>query len=262
MDQNLGRACPVCGNSIPLRTHGGGNPKLFCSEACRKKQASARRYQRKKAGITLATTPKKPPAPVRHCAECAAELLSTQPRFCSKECWQASHNKARQARTAARLEAYNASRCCITCGGSMLGRERKAKYCSKNCLWAADAKKNSARKRATAAAWREANPEWHKANLLKWRDAHPGHNSASLKLSQMKQLNFAPPWLTEGQVQEIAAFYAKAKLLTQETGVKHEVDHIHPLNGDGFCGLHVPWNLQVLTREENRAKSNKLPEAA
>ena len=37
-----------------------------------------------------------------------------------------------------------------------------------------------------------------------------------------------------------------------------EVDHIIPLQGENVCGLHVDYNLQYLTPEENGKKGNRL----
>lgn len=50
-------------------------------------------------------------------------------------------------------------------------------------------------------------------------------------------------------------FYDTAKFLESITNNKYHVDHITPLSKGG---KHLPWNLQVLTAEENLTKSNKL----
>jgi hypothetical protein len=61
---------------------------------------------------------------------------------------------------------------------------------------------------------------------------------------------------------EIDAFYAEARRKTAETGILHVVDHVWPLKHPDCCGLHVPWNLQVITGTENDQKGNKLPTVA
>jgi len=49
----------------------------------------------------------------------------------------------------------------------------------------------------------------------------------------------------------------EAQLLSIDTGVKYEVDHIIPLVHDQVCGLHVPANVQILTKAENRQKASR-----
>lgn len=70
------------------------------------------------------------------------------------------------------------------------------------------------------------------------------------------KLNRTPLWLTDTQLNQIDIFYDAAKRLSDELGLRMEVDHIIPLQGRDVSGLHVPWNLQVIPAVENRRKYN------
>lgn len=63
--------------------------------------------------------------------------------------------------------------------------------------------------------------------------------------------------LTKHFAQELRAIYSQCKQLTKETGIEYTVDHIVPLNNPNVSGLHVPWNVQFLTKSENSKKNNK-----
>lgn len=80
--------------------------------------------------------------------------------------------------------------------------------------------------------------------------------SASRRASK---LSATPPWLSDIHKAQLQWFYAAAKMMSETSGIKHHVDHIHPLQGDGFNGLHVPWNLRIIKAAENISKGNKLP---
>ena len=89
-------------------------------------------------------------------------------------------------------------------------------------------------------------------------------NPARVKANKIKyeaKLDRATPkWLTESDWASMNRIYEEARRLTRKTGVKHQVDHIIPVNGDNISGLHVPTNLQILTQSENVAKSNRYAE--
>ena len=85
----------------------------------------------------------------------------------------------------------------------------------------------------------------------------PELNAASTKLYETRKSRACPKWLTPEQNAHIKRTYKLSKLMCEITGLKHHVDHIIPLKGKNVCGLHVPWNLQVIKASDNLSKSNK-----
>ena len=89
-----------------------------------------------------------------------------------------------------------------------------------------------------------------------WRKQNPAHRNA-LKAAYKASKNKATPnWLTENHKLDIINMYQLAKELYSLSGDTYEVDHIVPIRGESVCGLHVPWNLQILPTDLNRKKSN------
>jgi len=91
-----------------------------------------------------------------------------------------------------------------------------------------------------------------------WKAANKTQVLADNKVRRRKHRDATPPWLTRKQKSEIRQLYQIAITMTQTTGEQYVVDHIVPLRSEEVCGLHVPWNLRVITQEENLKKSNKL----
>jgi hypothetical protein len=100
--------------------------------------------------------------------------------------------------------------------------------------------------------------EYHRDANRRWAAQNPAKVIANANKRRADFERRIPPWLTAEHWEQINAFYLEAARLTKETGIPHCVDHKHPLRGKLISGLHVPWNLQVMTQAENLRKSARL----
>jgi len=94
---------------------------------------------------------------------------------------------------------------------------------------------------------REKTNEYKK----KWKLNNPAQVVHHGRMRHRRLQEATPKWLTPEQWAEMNMIYVEAKFLTENTGTDHHVDHIVPLTGKGVRGLHVPWNLRVLTARQN-----------
>ena len=155
------------------------------------------------------------------------------------ECLRLEWEKANQAR-AEYFRAYNQSEA---------GQKAKREYYERN--------------REAVIASAQARPDEEKN---KYKKRHKEQNQDYYRsLVSMRRRRFrlaTPKWLTAEHKMEIRLKYRLAIELSRRTGIRHAVDHIVPIQGEEVCGLHVPWNLGVITQEENLKKSNKLVDPA
>lgn len=104
-----------------------------------------------------------------------------------------------------------------------------------------------------------ANPEAERARMRnrpsakkieinnRWRMKHP-EKARELRRKQAEALKLRT--LAWSDISKIKKFYANKP-------VGMVVDHVVPLRGKNVSGLHVSWNLQYLTPQENIRKGNR-----
>jgi 5-methylcytosine-specific restriction endonuclease McrA len=116
-------------------------------------------------------------------------------------------------------------------------------------------KKHRARRLAAVLA-RQSTPEGRAAANKRQKNYSRTKKGKEVRAKNNElrifRINLATPkWLTAVEKKDISNIYQTARL------AKLRVDHIIPITNDFVCGLNVPWNLQLLTPEENGKKSNK-----
>ena len=99
----------------------------------------------------------------------------------------------------------------------------------------------------------EAYKEKKRQNASKYYHTRAHKRAARIRRKYEKLSRVATP----RGVTEIRRMYLEAQLLTIDSGVKHEVDHIIPLIHEKVSGLSVPANCQILTKAQNRQKASR-----
>lgn len=73
--------------------------------------------------------------------------------------------------------------------------------------------------------------------------------------SRAAKIQATPSW---SDFEKINAIYQLCHEINKTSDLKFEVDHIHPIQGKTFTGLHVWFNLMILPATLNQRKGNKL----
>jgi 5-methylcytosine-specific restriction endonuclease McrA len=122
----------------------------------------------------------------------------------------------------------------------------------------AAAKRYYEKNRQAVIARAAARPTEEKRRLqAEYKDRNVDVVRADTSVRKRRHREATPRWLTPAERLQMRDLYVQARKLTELTREQYVVDHIVPLRGESVCGLHVPWNLRVITQEENLKKSNK-----
>lgn len=128
------------------------------------------------------------------------------------------------------------------------------KYCSNKCVKTAYRNNHPEKDYDSKRKYAENNKEKRVEQTERYRKKNPGYYTQYASLYSRKKQQAQIKSLTEVDLVFLKEYYNQAHNLGLE------VDHIIPLTHEKVSGLHVPWNLQMLTRSQNAAKSNKLDE--
>lgn len=117
--------------------------------------------------------------------------------------------------------------------------------------------KNAERQKENCKRWDVENKERRLQIGRNWQKNNPDAVRLKAANRRAKKDCATPSWLSDFDKLKMKCTYQVAAMRTHESGQEWHVDHIIPLRGKLVSGLHVPWNLQVITKEENLKKLNR-----
>lgn len=101
--------------------------------------------------------------------------------------------------------------------------------------------------------WRASNVDRIKKLTRDWAQRNPHRRSRGSRERKLRLIQATPNWVDRSEFAEI---YLEAKR-RRRAGEDVHIDHVVPLKGTHVCGLHVPWNLQIISAKANLSKKNK-----
>lgn len=141
----------------------------------------------------------------------------------------------------------------------MVGRKKAKGWRDANLERAKASNNAAAKRRMVCPVYRL----WESVRQTDWGRRNPSIVIANTNRRRAAKIGATPKWLTAIQKSQVQQFYDISVACQAQTGVRYTVDHIHPLRGNNFSGLHVPWNLQIMSHSKNSSKANNIePEHA
>lgn len=147
-------------------------------------------------------------------------------------------------------EFYKAS------GRSVDGFRSTCKICHSNAT-KITYQENKEKRLVKSKQYYQANKVKRNQQNKEWYRNHPDANNRKSAAYRARKLNATPNWLNASQKSHIKVIYELANILNSWGYDRMDVDHIVPLKGENVCGLHVGWNLQIVSHQHNIEKRNK-----
>lgn len=142
--------------------------------------------------------------------------------------------------------------------GMLDGHLNKCKECAKQYNLTHYYKRDKIQHRINRNKYNNSNKDKTKQWARTSNQNNPARQVAQIAKRRAIKLQATPKWLTKEDYKEIKQFYIDAKELQWLSEEPLEVDHIIPLVNVFVCGLHVPWNLQILPKSQNVKKGNRV----